>query len=72
MIRLLLILVVIGFAVAAVRRLSRPEQRRRAGAPEKLVRCARCGMYITEESSVREGERRYCSEQHRKESTRED
>lgn len=71
MIRLLLVLVAVFFAVAAVKRISRPEQRRREDTPEKLVRCARCGVYVTEKSSVREGDRLYCSEKHRRESLQE-
>jgi uncharacterized protein len=72
MIRLLIILIVIGLAAAAVRRLTRPEIRNQTGAPEKLLRCAHCGMYVTEESSVREGDRVYCSEQHRREAAQQD
>ena len=65
MIRLLLILVIIGLVAGATRRLSRPGRRPRVGAPEKLVKCEHCGVYVTEASAVAESGRFYCSEQHR-------
>ena len=66
MIRLLFLLLLIALAVAAVRRLLLPPTDRR-GSPstQRLVQCAHCGVYVTEDSAVRDGGRSYCSEQHR-------
>lgn len=38
---------------------------RQGPAPEKMVTCAHCGVYLPESEGVAEGGRVYCSEAHR-------
>ena len=35
-------------------------------APEQMVRCAHCGLYLPRSEAVRDGESYYCSEGHRR------
>jgi hypothetical protein len=67
MIRLLLLLAVVGLAAAAVRRLGSTNVRKRGRPAKRLVKCARCGLYITEDTAVMDGDRPFCCEQHRRE-----
>lgn len=67
MIRLLLLIAVIGLAAAAVRRLGRAKVRKRGRPVKRLVKCARCGLYITEDTAIMDGDRPFCCEQHRRE-----
>ncbi|MDE2440002.1 MAG: hypothetical protein KGP14_03180 [Betaproteobacteria bacterium] len=38
---------------------------RKAKGPEKMVRCAQCGVYLPESDSIADGEQAYCCEAHR-------
>ncbi|HMZ01904.1 MAG TPA: PP0621 family protein [Burkholderiaceae bacterium] len=38
---------------------------RRGAAPEAMVRCAHCGLYLAAADALQDGERSYCSEAHR-------
>lgn len=40
---------------------SRPEAQR-----ELIIRCAHCGVYVPSSEAVRDGNRIYCSEEHRR------
>ena len=66
MIRLLLLIAVVGLAAAAVRRLGRAKVRNGGRPAKRLVKCARCGLYITEDTAIMDGERPFCCEQHRR------
>jgi len=35
-------------------------------APERMVRCAHCGVHLPESDAVAEGERHFCNEAHRR------
>jgi uncharacterized protein len=35
-------------------------------APEKMVNCGHCGLYLPQSEAVREGERYYCCAEHRR------
>lgn len=66
MIRLLVIVIVIALMLAAVRQLMRPRSQKQSAAPKRLVKCAHCGVYVTEDLAVKDGEDCFCSEQHRR------
>jgi ribosomal protein L32 len=70
MIRLLIIIIVVGLLLAAARQLMRTRSRKQAEVAKRLVKCANCGVYVTEDTAVRDGERFYCSEKHRRDSMR--
>lgn len=66
------LLLLILFAVLAYMYLTRPRRPSpptHAAAPksaEPMVRCARCGVHVPLGESVAVGEKRYCSEEHRR------
>lgn len=65
--RILLFFAGIALVVWILVRLARgprPSQRPRVKSGD-TVKCARCGVYVPREDAVRDGERYYCSEQHR-------
>lgn len=69
---LLLVLAVVALWRGARRRDAvRPEASpapppgRRDPSPEAMVRCAHCGLHLTEADALQDGERSYCSEAHR-------
>jgi len=70
MIRLLIIIIVIGLLLAAARQLMRTRSRKRVEVAKQLVKCANCGVYVTEDTAVRDGKRFYCTEEHRRDSMR--
>lgn len=39
--------------------------RRREAAPEKMLRCAHCGVHLPESEGIGEDDRFYCCEAHR-------
>ena len=66
-------LLLIGLALAILWFLRRPENRRTrtAGAPaarrpERMVKCARCGVHFPESDGVRDGAIHYCCAEHRR------
>jgi uncharacterized protein len=61
LIGLWLVLTIIKRALAA-RRKSPPDK----PAVAKMVACAHCGVHIPESEAVRDGDRYYCSEEHRR------
>ncbi|MDR1709979.1 MAG: hypothetical protein LBS70_09710 [Candidatus Accumulibacter sp.] len=45
---------------------SRPAEKPSAGRePERMVECARCGLYLPESESVPDGAAHYCCAEHR-------
>ena len=66
--RVLLYLVGIGLVVWLLVRLARGPSRpgtKRSRAVDNMVRCARCGTFVPRNEAVCEGERCYCSTEHR-------
>lgn len=66
--RYLILLILVVAAILLVRRLSRrpPSGPQGPTAPAgNMVRCAHCGLYLPEDDAVRDGERFYCSPEHR-------
>lgn len=37
-----------------------------APAPERMVRCAHCGVHLPESDAVSDGQRHFCNEAHRR------
>ncbi|MBE0625659.1 MAG: hypothetical protein IH606_12695 [Burkholderiales bacterium] len=37
-----------------------------AAAPEQMVNCAHCGVYLPQSEAIREGDRFYCCNEHRR------
>jgi uncharacterized protein len=70
--RTLLIIIALIIIYMIVKRLW---QKPRPPAPSgqqsgKIVQCANCGVYIPEQEALTRGERRYCSQAHLDEDTR--
>jgi uncharacterized protein len=72
MIRLLVIIIVIGMLLGIARRLMRTRSRKQVEVAKQLVKCANCGVYVTKESAIIDGDRYYCTEKHRRDSMRGD
>lgn len=70
MLRALIALLILFFAGRVLGRLLRstPGPGRRGGnvPVTRMVRCARCGTFIPSGEAVAEGERQYCSTEHRR------
>jgi uncharacterized protein len=67
---LLLVLAVVALWRGARRReaprnAAPPVPPRRGAVPEAMVRCAHCGLHLTEAEALQDGGRSYCSEAHR-------
>lgn len=37
-----------------------------AAEPEQMVNCSHCGVYLPQSDAIREGDRYYCSSEHRR------
>ncbi|MBE0614649.1 MAG: hypothetical protein IH604_13350 [Burkholderiales bacterium] len=37
-----------------------------AAAPERMVNCEHCGVYLPQSEAVRDGERFFCNDEHRR------
>ena len=66
-------LLLIGLALIVLwffRRLGHRRSRRAdpppARAPERMVKCARCGIYLPESESIADGTVHYCCAEHRR------
>lgn len=44
---------------------SRPRRHRAVPAAERMVRCAHCQVHLPESAALRDGERFFCSPEHR-------
>ncbi|MCX7156150.1 MAG: PP0621 family protein [Rhodocyclales bacterium] len=60
----IVVLAVIYALVRASKRRSKPPPAARA--PEAMTRCAHCGVHFPSAESVRDAERDYCCEDHRR------
>jgi uncharacterized protein len=49
------------------RQIEREEKKPQQQASEKVVRCARCGLHVPQSQALRDGDRFYCSPEHRDE-----
>lgn len=67
--RVLIFLAGVALVVWILVRLARGPKplQRRSDKVERMVQCAHCGTYVPGEDAIRDGERFYCSEQHREE-----
>jgi uncharacterized protein len=74
-VRNLLIFLLILFAIWWVRRALRrrdeaggnaPRGRRGRNEPEPMLSCAQCGVHVPESEGVRDGDRFFCCEEHRR------
>jgi uncharacterized protein len=45
---------------------SKPMKQNKSQSVENMVRCAHCGLNLPVQEAIREGERYYCSEEHRR------
>jgi uncharacterized protein len=58
-----LVLILLWFFRRPERR-SRTAKKSAACRPERMVQCARCGVYLPESESFRDGATRYCCAEH--------
>lgn len=68
LLRFILIALAVWLAVQLVRRLLRKPgkpARTTKAVTHRMVRCERCGLHVPEREAVREGERFFCSVEHR-------
>lgn len=68
---ILLALIAVWWVRRALSDFKRVQQRKRAdeasrNTPERMVACAHCGLHVPESEGVREDERFYCSDAHRR------
>jgi uncharacterized protein len=61
-----LALIVLWFFRRPGNRRSRAAQTRAARAPERMVKCVRCGIYLPESESIADGAAHYCCAEHRR------
>lgn len=60
------ILIVLWFIRTSAHRRQRTERPPAAREPEKMVRCAQCGVHMPESESIRDDGAHYCSAEHRR------
>ncbi|MCC7413516.1 MAG: hypothetical protein IT495_18005 [Gammaproteobacteria bacterium] len=65
MLRLLVLLALVGAAVALLRTVLRPRRRADAAAPVRVLACEHCGVFVPDPDVVRADGHVYCSEAHR-------
>jgi len=67
MLRLIVLLFVIALAFGGMWRMLAPVRRAHASARPipRMVRCARCDLYLPEEEALNAGEHHYCGDEHR-------
>jgi len=65
--KFLLLIVVIAAAWWLARGLRRSDTRAAPeAAPEQMVNCAHCGLYLPQGEAIREGDRFFCCAEHRR------
>jgi uncharacterized protein len=60
-----LALIILWFFRRPGNRRSRAAQARAAHPPERMVKCARCGIYLPESESIADGAAHFCCTEHR-------
>jgi uncharacterized protein len=60
-----LILVILWFFRRSENRRSRTKGTPAARRPERMVKCARCGIHLPESESIQDGASHYCCAEHR-------
>ena len=67
LILLLIVAAVLYYVLKGGRRSARGKDREaEAGAPERMVNCSQCGVYLPESEAQGDGHRFFCSEEHRR------
>ncbi|BAV33229.1 hypothetical protein SCL_0911 [Sulfuricaulis limicola] len=68
LLRLIIILIGLWLVLTIIKRALASLQKPAPDKPAvtKMVACAHCGMHIPESEAVRDGNRHYCSEEHRR------
>jgi uncharacterized protein len=61
-----LALVILWFFRRPQNRRSRTAETRAARQPERMVKCARCGVHLPENESIQDGAVHYCCAEHRR------
>jgi uncharacterized protein len=70
LLRLLIIALAVWIVIVLIRNARGRKQvheQRPADKVENMVSCANCGIHLPEKDAIREGERFFCSEEHRNE-----
>lgn len=68
LLRIIIILIGLWLVLTIVRRALVSRQKSRADklSVAHMVVCAHCGVHVPESEAIRDGNRQYCSEEHRK------
>ncbi len=63
---LAIVVAVVWWLAKGFRRQGGSKRARQAAPPERMVRCSHCGLYLPLGEAVRDGERYFCSAEHRR------
>lgn len=70
LLRLIIIALAVWIVIVLIRNARNRKQvsdRRPADKVENMVSCAQCGVHLPENEAIRDGDRYFCSKEHRKE-----